>query len=95
MTPAPPACAHCGYEIGAYAEALEALEGGSVCLLCGGQLDAEKLQAAVDNWPDASIVEEGEKRAETEGAYLDEEEEMFEGTPDFGDEGEDEEDPVI
>ena len=77
------------------AEALEALEGGSVCLLCGGQLDQEQLQAAVDGWKDEAILEEGGQRAETEGAYLDEEEEMFEGTPDFGDEGEDEEDPVI
>jgi len=95
MSTTPPACPHCGYEIGAYAEALEALEGGSVCLLCGGQLDPEQLQAAVDGWKDESILEEGGQRAETEGAYLDEEEEMFEGSPDFGDEGEDEEDPVI
>lgn len=95
MRATPPACPHCGYEIGAFAEALEALEGGSVCLLCGGQLDQERLQAAVDGWKDEVILEEGRQRAETEGSYLEEEEEMFEGTPDFGDEGEDEEDPVV
>ncbi|MCH2101627.1 MAG: hypothetical protein MK209_06865 [Planctomycetes bacterium] len=95
MSSAPLTCPHCGYEIGAYAEALEALEGGSVCLLCGGELDQEQLQAAVDGWEDKSVLEEGKKRAETEGVYLDEEEEILEGTPDFGDDGEDEEDPVI
>lgn len=92
---APPICSHCGYQIGAFAEALEALEGGSICLLCGGSLDEEKLRAAVDGWKDAKILAEGQQRAETEGEFLDEEEELLEGSPDFGDEGEDEEDPMI
>lgn len=95
MSPAFPTCPHCHYEIAVYSEALEALEGGAVCLLCGGKLDREALQQAVDGWKDEAVLAEGVVRAETEGAYLDEEEEMFEGTPDFGDEGEDEEDPVL
>lgn len=95
MSIRPPVCPHCGYEIGAYAEALEALEAGALCLLCGGKLEEEQLRAAVDGWKDGAILDEGEQRAETEGAYLDEEEELLEGSPDFGDEGEDEEDPVI
>lgn len=95
MSGLPPTCAHCGYEIGTYAEALEALEGGAICLLCGGALDRDALAAAVDAWSDERVAEEGELRAETEGALLDEEEELLDGSPDFGDEGEDEEDPVI
>lgn len=95
MSPSPPACPHCGYEIGVFAEAVEALEGGAICLLCGGQLDQEKLQQAVEQWPDASIANEGEMRAETEGEFEDEEEDLLEGSPDFGDEGEDEEDPLL
>lgn len=91
----PPSCSHCNYAMTSYAEALESLEGGAVCLLCGGQLDKAVLSRAVDQWKDEALVTEGEERANTEGAYLDEEEEMFEGTPDFGDEGEDEEDPVL
>jgi hypothetical protein len=94
-SPAPPACPHCGYAIGAFAEALEALEGGCICLLCGGQLDQEQLRAAVDGWKDEAILVEGAQRAEAEGEFLDEEEELLEGSPDFGDEGEDEEDPML
>lgn len=85
-------CAHCGYEIATYSEAVEALEGGGRCLLCGGSLDTAELQEVVDAWEDEEIVEEGRARGETE-ADVDEEEDLFEGVPDFGDEGEDE--PVL
>ncbi len=95
MTSSPPTCPHCGYEIATYSETLESLEGGGICLLCGGEMDVEALTAQVDGWRDASILAEGEQRAETEGEFLDEEEELFEGTPDFGDEGEDEEDTML
>jgi hypothetical protein len=77
-----------------YSETLESLEGGGICLLCGGELDVAQLTTQVDAWKDASILAEGELRAETEGEFLDEEEEMFEGTPDFG-EGEDEDDAML
>ncbi len=95
MTTSPPICKHCGYEIATYSETLESLEGGGICLLCGGDMDSAALAAQVDAWRDASILAEGEQRAETEGEFLDEEEELFEGTPDFGDEGEDEEDTML
>lgn len=94
-SPAAPLCPHCGYAIGAFAEALEALEAGGICLLCGGQLDQEQLRAAVDGWKDEAVLIEGAQRAEFEGEFLDEEEELLDGNPDFGDEGEDEEDPML
>lgn len=95
MTSSPPTCTHCGYQIATYSETLEALEGGGICLLCGGDMDSDALATQVDAWRDASVLAEGEMRAETEGEFLDEEEELFEGTPDFGDEGEDEEDTML
>jgi hypothetical protein len=95
MTTSSPICAHCGYEISTYSETLESLEGGGICLLCGGEMDCEQLSTQVDAWRDGSILAEGEQRAETEGEFLDEEEELLEGTPDFGDEGEDEEDTML
>jgi transcription initiation factor IIE alpha subunit len=87
-------CPECGYEIVTFAEAVEALEGGGRCLLCGSNMDKETLATAVDSWQDEAVESEGEQRAETEGEYLAEEESLFEGTPDFGEEGEDEE-PLI
>ncbi len=87
-------CTHCGYEISSFTEALEALEGGCRCLLCGGELSRTELEAAVDGWKDDRLLSEGEQRAETE-ADLAEEEDLHEGVPDFGDEGEDEEDPLF
>lgn len=87
-------CPQCGYEIITFAEAMEALEGGCRCLLCGSDMEKEALTTAVDSWKDEAIESEGEQRAETEGEYLEEEESLFEGTPDFGEEGEEEE-PLI
>ena len=87
-------CPQCGYEIVTFAEAVEALEGGSRCLLCGSDLKKDALTKAVDSWQDEAVESEGEQRAETEGEYLAEEESLFEGTPDFGEEGEEEE-PLI
>jgi len=87
-------CPECGYEIVTFAEAVEALEGGGRCLLCGSNMDKETLATTVDSWQDEAVESEGEQRAETEGEYLAEEESLFEGTPDFGEEGEDEE-PLI
>ena len=87
-------CAHCGYEIASFTEALEALEGGGRCLLCGGEIEKGSLENAVDNWNDEQLIEEGKSRAENEGDVM-EEEELLEGGPDFGDDGEDEEDPLL
>jgi len=87
-------CRHCGYEISSFTEALEALESGGRCLLCGGVLDRDELVKAVDGWKDADLIREGEERAATEAEFA-EEEELHEGSPDFGDEGEDEEDPLF
>jgi hypothetical protein len=95
MSSSPPSCPHCSYEIVTYTEALEALEGGGLCLLCGGKIPMNQLIQAVDGWKDDAVVQEGVQRAEVEGEFQDEEDEMFEGTPDFGDEGEDEEDPLL
>lgn len=94
MPPTPYECPHCGYEIGTYSEALEALEGGALCLLCGGPLQEDALEQAVDSWREADIFLEGQNRAEAE-AELEEDEDLFEGVPDFGDEGEEEEDPML
>lgn len=87
-------CPHCSYEIVTYTEALEALEGGARCLLCGGELDRGELERAVDGWKDEALLEEGAVRADDGGAEV-EEDSLFEGVPDFGDEGEDEEDPLL
>ncbi|MBC8328635.1 MAG: hypothetical protein H8E31_07800 [Planctomycetes bacterium] len=87
-------CLQCEYEISSFTEALEALEGGCRCLLCGSQLAREELVAAVDRWKDEELLRVGEQRAQTESEFA-EEEELHEGVPDFGDEGEDEEDPLF
>lgn len=87
-------CAHCGYEIASFTEALEALEGGGRCLLCGGDIAKEALERAVDNWSDEKLIQEGKSRADQESEVM-EEEELLEGGPDFGDDGEDEEDPLL
>ena len=92
--PDPVSCPHCEYEIATYSEALEALEGGGRCLLCGGAIDEKLLSAAVDAWKDEDLLKEGEQRAEAEKDVA-QEDSLFEGVPDFGDEGEDEEDPVL
>lgn len=88
-------CALCSYEVLTYSDAVEALEGGSRCLLCHGKLDGEALKKAVDSWEDEAILEEGRTRAADKSEWL-EENEWIEGDMDFGDEGEDDEvDPEI
>lgn len=84
------ACTDCGYEIVQYAEAVEALEGGAVCPMCGEPLDVEALERAVDGWDDFQALREGSERAE-DLAALGEEEEWLAGGPDYGDEGEEDE----
>ena len=86
-------CTHCGYEIETFVEALEALDSGAHCLLCSQDLDAIALNKAVDGWKDSALLQEGEKRAADE-AEVAEEDALFEGVPDFGDEGEDEEEAL-
>lgn len=87
-------CPHCGYEIGSFTEALEALESGCRCLLCGGSLDRADLEELVDRWEDEQLIREGVERSRADEDQA-EEENLFEGVPDFGDDGEDEEDPVF
>ncbi|MFQ5749664.1 MAG: hypothetical protein ACE5H3_09435 [Planctomycetota bacterium] len=94
MSGPPQQCPHCGYELATYAEAQEALEAGAVCLLCGGRLERTALQTLVDSWTDEEILGEGARRADAEADFHQEEEDLFEGLPDFGDEGE-EEDPLL
>jgi len=94
MSGSPRTCPHCGYELATFAELQEALEAGAVCLLCGGKLDPAALQAQVDAWSDEEILGEGARRADAEADFHQEEEGLFEGLPDFGDEGE-EEDPLL
>ena len=86
-------CAHCGYEIETFVEAVEALESGAHCLLCSQDLDAVALSKAVDGWNDGTLIKEGEKRAADE-TEVTEEDALFEGVPDFGDEGEDDEEDL-
>jgi len=86
-------CAHCGYEIETFVEALEAMESGAHCLLCSQDLDAIALSKAVDGWDDGDLLQEGEKRA-TDETEVAEEDALFEGVPDFGDEGEDDEEDL-
>ncbi|KAA3615166.1 MAG: hypothetical protein DWQ01_00130 [Planctomycetota bacterium] len=94
MPPVPYECPHCGYEIATYSEGLEALESGARCLLCGSQLQEEALARMVDSWSEADLFQEGQDRAEAE-AELEDDEDLCEGIPDFGDEGEEVEDPML
>ena len=86
-------CPMCGYEIASYGETVEALENGGRCLLCGGDLSRERLRELLDRWNDDSILEEGAARAVDEGE-LEEEEAWLDSGPDFGDEGEDDDDEL-
>jgi len=95
MSSPPLGCSQCQYEIATFSEAVEALEGGARCLLCGGSLSTDALTKAVDSWSDTKVAEEGALRAEAEADVQEEEEVLFEGTPDFGDDGEDVEDPIL
>jgi len=87
-------CPHCSYEISSYTELVEVLESGGHCLLCGGIVAEEPLRSALDAFTDEEILAAGVQRAEDE-ADLAEEENTLEGDPDFGDEGEEEEDPLF
>lgn len=80
-------CPDCEYEITQFSEAVEALEGGAVCPMCGSDLDEDALTAAVDAWDDFLALREGAERAEDEAA-LGEEERWLETGPDYGDDGE-------
>lgn len=94
MKPPPPRCPNCQYEIRTYSEAVEALEAGARCLTCSAGLDQAALEAWLDAWTDEEVLAEGAERAAAE-VDLDEEEALFDGIPDFGDEGEEEEDPLF
>jgi hypothetical protein len=74
-----------------FSDAVEALEGGSLCLLCGGKLDGEALKKAIDSWENSAIMTEGREQALDKSEWL-EENEWVEGGHDFGDEGEDDDD---
>jgi hypothetical protein len=87
-------CAHCGCEISTYTEALEALEAGGRCPMCDSRLDLDALEVLVDGWDEEELVAEGSQRS-ADLADFDEEEDLFEGVPDFGDDGEEDEDPLI
>lgn len=84
------ACPDCGYEITEFSEAVEALEDGGACPVCGEALDEELLEKAVDDWDDFHALREGAERAEDLGA-LGEEEEWLDAGPDYGDDGEEDE----
>jgi hypothetical protein len=94
MPTSPVECPHCGYSLATFAETVEALEGEGKCLLCGGEMNLKDLEAAVDKFSTKEIKDEGKERAEAE-AEIAEEEELLDSSPDFGDEGEDEEDPIF
>lgn len=80
-------CPDCGYELTQFSEAVEALEGGAVCPMCGAELDAAALAAAVDGWDDFQALREGRERAE-DAAALGEDDPWLETGPDYGDDGE-------
>ena len=87
------ACPHCGYGLASFAEAVEALEAAGACSMCSGIIPLELLEAAVELWSDAELLQEGGQRAHDE-AGLAEEEDWESAGPDFGDDGEeDDEEP--
>lgn len=83
-------CPHCGYGLSSYAEALEALEGGGACSMCGQPIPLELLEAAVEGWSDQELLREGAGRT-ADVAELAEEEDWESAGPDFGDDGEEDE----
>lgn len=83
-------CPHCGYGLASYAEAVEALEAAGVCAMCGGIIPMELLEAAVEMWSDVELLSEGAQRSADE-AGLAEEEDWESAGPDFGDDGEEDE----
>lgn len=82
-------CPHCGYGVTGAAEAIESLEAGGLCPMCGDLIPLELLGAAVEAWEDAEILAEGAARSR-DAAEAGEDEEWLSAGPDFGDEGEDE-----
>ena len=57
-------------------------------------MDLNELERAVDRYSTEEITDEGKERAEAE-TEIAEEEELLDSSPDFGDEGEDEEDSIF
>lgn len=84
-------CPHCGYGLASFSEAVEALEAAGACAMCGGIIPVVLLEAAVEAWTDLELLAEGVERAEVD-ADLAEEEEWESAGPDFGDDGEEDED---
>ena len=87
-------CPHCDYTLASFAEIIEALEGGGKCLLCGGLIEKGELSTAADLFSAEDIASEGSEKAKAE-THIAQEEGLLESYPDFGDEGEDEADPVL
>ena len=87
-------CPHCNYTLASFAEIIEAIEGGGICLLCGGLIEKDELSKAADLFSEEDIANEGSEKAKAE-ADIAQEEGLLESYPDFGDEGEDEADPVL
>ena len=83
-------CPHCGYGLTSFAEAVEALEAAGACPMCGRTIPLILLEAAADLWNDADALGEGEERA-ADAPGLAEEEAWESAGPDFGDDGEDDE----
>lgn len=84
-------CPHCGYGLASFSEAVEALEAAGACAMCGGIIPLVLLEAAVEAWTDLELLGEGAERAEVD-ADLAEEEDWESAGPDFGDDGEEDED---
>lgn len=86
----PVECPHCGYGVASGAEAVESLEAGGQCPMCGEAIPPELLAAAAEAWTDAEAMAEGAARAR-DAAEESEEEEWLNAGPDFGDDGEEDE----
>lgn len=84
-------CPTCGYAVASRAEAVEALEAAGACPMCGETMPIERLEAFTESWEDAGAIEEGAARA-ADAAETAEEEEWLNAGPDFGDDGEEDED---
>jgi hypothetical protein len=84
-------CPGCSYAVITFSDAVEILEGGCLCLLCGGKLNRAALENAIDAWETRAIWVEGRAQALEKDEWL-KENEWIEGGHDFGDEGEDDDD---
>ena len=92
MNRRPVQCPHCDYALASVSELIEALEGGGKCLLCGGLIERKDLSTTADLFSTEDIANEGHDKAKADIAQ---EEDLLGSSPDFGDEGEDEADPVL